>query len=258
MIAANQKTVRVKIKRQLSPGSTAHWETFDVPYVPGTGMNITSVLEWIAKYPKTVEGKATTPITYDAACLEEVCGSCSMLINGKVRQACSQLVEHLLKEQDHITLEPMSKFPLVRDLAVDRERLFNDLKAIRGWVPIDGSYYLGSGPKESPDNQDVRYILSRCMSCGCCLEACPQYTSDNNFVGAAVISQVRYFNRHDTGKQLAGERLDRMMETGGINHCGQAQNCVKVCPKEIPLTESIAEVGRSTTFHAFKRLFSQK
>ncbi len=257
MIAANEKIVRVKIKRQANPRAAAVWEEFDVPYTPGTGMNITSVLEWIAKYPKTVAGQDTTPVSYDAACLEEVCGSCSMLINGTVRQACSQLVDQLLKEQDHITLEPMTKFPLVRDLAVDRSRLFNDLKAIKGWVPIDGSYALGPGPKESPENQDVRYILSRCMSCGCCLEACPQYTIDNNFVGAAVISQVRYFNRHETGSRLAGDRLDRMMEPGGINHCGQAQNCVKVCPKEIPLTESIGEIGRKTTLHAFKKLFTK-
>jgi succinate dehydrogenase/fumarate reductase-like Fe-S protein len=31
-----------------------------------------------------------------------------------------------------------------------------------------------------------------------------------------------------------------MMEEGGVADCGKAGNCVEVCPKEIPLLESIA------------------
>ena len=98
------------------------------------------------------------------------------------------------------------------------------------------------------------------MSCGCCLEACPQYLKEENpenwdtaFVGAAAISQVRLFNEHETGKQLKGDRLDAMMGPGGVNDCGNAQNCVKVCPKNIPLTESIAATARP--IHAVKRFF---
>lgn len=253
--AVTEKIVRVKVMRQASPEEEAHWEEFDVPYQPGTGMNITSVLNYIAEYPKTIDGKETTPVSYDAACLEEVCGSCTMVINGQARQACSQLVEHLLEEQPTITIEPMSKFPVVRDLAVDRTRMFDNLKRIQGWVPIDSLYALGPGPREKPKNQEVRYAMSRCMTCGCCLEACPQFTLDNDFVGANTIGQVRYFNRHETGKELKSERLDVMIGAGGVVDCGNAQNCVKSCPKEVPLTEAIAEIGRDSTIHGVKKLF---
>jgi len=41
-----------------------------------------------------------------------------------------------------------------------------------------------------------------------------------------------------------------------VNDCGNAQNCVKVCPKEIPLTESIAAIGRDVTVHAVKKFFT--
>ena len=100
-------------------------------------------------------------------------GACTMVINGKVRQSCSALVDKL---EQPITLEPMSKYPLVRDLFVDRQRLFNDLKRVKAWVPIDGTYDLGPGPAISQKENDARYPLSRCISCGCCLEDCPQYT----------------------------------------------------------------------------------
>ena len=250
--------VVLRIRRQDSPDKpeTARWEEFSIPRVPN--MNVISCLQYVAANPVTADGKATTPPVWDSGCLEEVCGACTMLINGKTRQSCSALVDKLTDGPDGaITLEPMTKFPLVRDLFVDRQRLFNDLKRAKAWVPVDGTYDLGPGEPIPQELNDERYPLSRCISCGCCLEACPQYTPANRFVGAAVISQVRLFNDHPIGKALKGERLEVMMEEGGVADCGKAGNCVEVCPKEIPLLESIAAVQRQATVHAVKKFFNR-
>lgn len=267
---AGTRTVRFKIKRTDGPGKPTRWEEFDVPVSSGGAgsgsANVISCLQWIAENPVTRQGTHTTPVAYESGCLEEVCGSCTMVINGRVRQACSCLMDdYAPKDGDVVTLEPMSKFPVMRDLWVDRSRLFNDLKEVRGWVPIDGTYSLGKGPVEDPDTQQTRYRLSTCMSCGCCLEACPQYTLEpdedawaTSFVGAAVISQARYFNMHETGAVMKKKRLDVMSGPKGVNNCGNSQNCVKVCPKEIPLTESIAAMGRAVTVHRIKEFFSGK
>ncbi len=257
----SQRVLKVAVKRQADPAAPPRWERFEVPVEPGA--NLISVLQAIASRPTTTDGTSTTPIAYDSGCLEEVCGSCTMLVNGKVRQACSCLVDQFIDAGEAITIEPMSKFPVVRDLCVDRARLFAGLQRVKAWVPLDGTYHLGPGPKESPDDQEVRYALSTCMSCGCCLEACPQYNVepdsaawDHEFVGAAVISQARLFNMHGTGKVLKADRLEALSGRGGVNDCGNAQNCVQVCPKEIPLTESIAAAGRQSTVHAVKKFFS--
>jgi len=262
--AVEGRTVICKIKRCDGPGKPARWESFRVPVEPG--MNVIACLKYIAGHPVTVDSKPTTPVVYDAGCLEEVCGACTMVINGRARQSCSCLIdEYAPREGDTITLEPMSKFPVIRDLWVDRARLFHGLKRVKAWVPIDGTYSLGAGPKESPVNQQERYDMSECMSCGCCLEACPQFIIEpdenkweDSFVGAHAISQARLFNDHATGKELKGERLDELMTTGGVSECGNAQNCVKVCPKGVPLTESIASIGRQVTLHAVKRFFRGK
>jgi succinate dehydrogenase / fumarate reductase iron-sulfur subunit len=159
----------------------------------------------------------------------------------------------------------MTKFPLVRDLMVDRKRLFHNIKRVKAWVPIDGTYHLGKGPQDTPEHQQTRYKLSECMSCGCCMEACPQFLLepdeakwDRSFIGAHAISQARLFNEHPTGGVLKGDRMDALMGQGGVSDCGNAQNCVKVCPKEIPLTESIGAIGRTATVHGFKRFFTGK
>jgi len=255
MAAENQAPIVVKIKRQDRPDSAPYWQTFSIPYRPN--MNVTSVLQAISLSPQTQGGEKTAPINYDAACLEEVCGSCTMLINGVVRQACSALIDTIRKQTGTgaITLEPMTKFPVVRDLIVDRTRMFENLKRIKGWVPVDGYYNLGPGPKVDPKTQEETYALSRCMTCGCCLEACPQFTIDNKFVGAQIIAQVQYFNRNPIGKVDADERMEVVMGEGGITDCGNAQNCVQVCPKELPLADSWGYAGRAATIYSLKKFF---
>jgi succinate dehydrogenase / fumarate reductase iron-sulfur subunit len=175
------------------------------------------------------------------------------VINGRVRQACSALVDNLLEEAPEITLEPMTKFPVVRDLLVDRTRLFDALKRVKAWVPVDGYWDRGPGPRTAPKDQEEAYPLSRCMSCGCCMEACPQYNDKEDFHRAARDQSGDSVQHHAGRQAIAGERLDALAGPGGIAACGNAQNCVKVCPKDIPLTDSIAKAGRATTVHTIKR-----
>jgi succinate dehydrogenase / fumarate reductase iron-sulfur subunit len=226
------------------------WEEFHVERRPNA--NVISVLMQIQRNPVTSDGKKTTPPAWDAACLEEVCGSCTMNINGKVRQACSALIDHLTEP---VTLSPMKKFPLVRDLAVDRQKMFEALKRVKAWVPIDGTYDLGPGPRQGPEEALMRYTLSTCMTCGCCLEVCPQVSTTTAFIGAAAISQVRLFNTHPTGELNSADRLHGLMEAGGVGDCGKAGNCVEACPKHIPLTSSIADMARETTKQSLRDFF---
>jgi len=112
---AETKQVIVRIKRQADRRKRRAGKNFSQV---AASMNVIICLRDIAENPVTRDGKKTTPISYDSNCLEEICGSCAMLINGKARMACSALVDQL---EQPIRIEPMSKFPLVRDLTVDRQ-----------------------------------------------------------------------------------------------------------------------------------------
>jgi succinate dehydrogenase / fumarate reductase iron-sulfur subunit len=247
------KRVRLKVKRRDAPDAASYWQEFDLPWQPH--MNVISALMEIRKRPVTASGEATTPVVWECVCLEEVCGSCTMLVNGRVRQSCSAMVDSIAPDGQTIELQPMTKFPVVRDLVVDRSRMFEDLKRVRAWIALDGSHELGPGPRQSQENQETAYPLSRCMTCGCCLEACPQIGPTSRFIGAAALNQVRLFNLHPSGAMHAGERLDAVMGAGGVEDCGKAQNCAAVCPKDIPLVDSIASVGRAATVRMVKKWF---
>jgi succinate dehydrogenase / fumarate reductase, iron-sulfur subunit len=75
-------------------------------------------------------------------------------------------------------------------------------------------------------------------------------------VGPQIAAQVQLFNSNPTGRRQKEKRLRPMMEEGGISDCGNAQNCVKVCPKNIPLTDAIAATGRDVTIQAFEDMFN--
>src|ERR1700756_4631674 len=156
---AEGKEVIVRIKRQASPKEAARWEEFSLPWRPS--MNVIICLRDIAENPVTRDGNPTTPVSYDSNCLEEVCGSCAMLVNGKARMACSALVDQL---EQPIRLEPLSKFPVARHLATARAVIFGNLKAGKAWVPIAGTDNLGSGPGMTAEDQGAAYPLSRCIS----------------------------------------------------------------------------------------------
>ena len=112
----------VRILGETIPRSASYWQGFRLKREQG--LNVTGGCNESRHIRRTEATNRSAPIAYEANCLEEVCGSCTMLINGRVRQACSALVDRLLEESPgQIELRPMSKFPVIRDLVVDRRRL---------------------------------------------------------------------------------------------------------------------------------------
>jgi len=188
-----------------------------------------SFLEMLDVVNEGLSARGEEPIAFDHDCREGICGACGMVINGvphgpaKSTTTC-QLHMRLFNDGDEITIEPWraAAFPVVRDLFVDRTRLFNGLKKIKGWVPVDGYHNAGPGPRQSQEQQQTIYPITECISCACCLEACPQYSKielarregetdeqfearkraahERGFVGAAIIAQTMRFNYDPTGK----------------------------------------------------------
>jgi len=250
--APMDKVIRLRILRRDSPEARPYWQDFCLPWRPN--LNVISCLMEIQAKPVSAEGLAVAPVAWESNCLEEVCGSCSMVINGRPRQACTTLVDSLSQP---IELRPLSKFKGVRDLIVDRTPMFQALAKVKAWVPIDGTHDLGPGPKMAESERERAYQFSRCMTCGCCMESCPQYQLGGDFIGPAPLGQAHLFIQHPTGGLNKADKLHAVMGKGGVADCGKAQNCAKACPKQIPLTDAIAELGRETTLQWFKDLLGQ-
>ena len=252
-------SIVMKIKRQKDAKSASYWEEFKMPYVPNS--NIISCLMTIQRNPVNTKGEKVTAPAWEAACLEEVCGTCTMVINGTARQACATLIDSAGKPQGdtlYVTVEPMTKFPVIRDLVVDRSYMFETLKRLKAWIPIDGIHDLGPAVRMSPSQAELRYDFSRCMTCGCCVESCPNVSNNSNFIGPTALGQAFLFNHHPVGKELEDDRYDVLAGPDGLLGCGNAQNCIEACPKEISLTRAIAELNRGILWNRMKKVFVAK
>jgi succinate dehydrogenase / fumarate reductase iron-sulfur subunit len=89
------------------------------------------------------------------------------------------------------------------------------------------------------------------------MEVCPQFNDATGFVGAATIAQAKLFNMDPSGAVLKEERLRALAGDGGIQECGFAQNCVQACPKQLPLTEAISDLGRDVFVQQVKDFFAR-
>jgi succinate dehydrogenase / fumarate reductase iron-sulfur subunit len=249
---SEKKVIKFQVKRQLSPKDKPFWEDYEMDYRPS--LNVITLLMEQNAYPTKRCGSKSTPVSYSANCLEEVCGACTMKINGEVRQACTALVDKL---KQPIKIEPLSKFPVERDLHVNRDKMFDNLKEIQGWIPVSVYSPIGEGPKLSPSVQEKAYNFSECMTCGCCLESCPQWSSTDNFIGPQAIAQAVLFNLHPTGAVLKDQRIETLIEKG-LNICGNAQSCEAACPKNLDLIGAISEANWQATKDLASNFFGKR
>ena len=166
------------------------------------------------------------------SCRQATCGSCGMMINGKPRLACFTKISEL--NSDVITVEPMSNFPIIRDLAVKFERLFDSHHKIKPYLVRDDTE-LESDEKEflqSPKEVEQYIQFANCIKCGLCNSACPTMATDSSFVGPQALAQAyRYVaDSRDKGKD---SRLKIIDESHGIWRCHFAGSCSQVCPKGV-------------------------
>ncbi|MBI4126830.1 MAG: succinate dehydrogenase iron-sulfur subunit [Deltaproteobacteria bacterium] len=243
-----EREVHLKVRRQESPDDLSSWEEFRVTVPPS--QTVMELLQRLKLKPITADGLPTTPVVFDASCTSAMCGACAMLINGRVRMACTTLVD-MIKEP--IILEPLRSFPVVRDLMVDRDAMFEALKNMRLWTEIDGWSDAGSGPRKTPAQQEWSAMLSRCTMCGCCCEASPQYHARSPFVGPHVMAHVARCNREPNGVIDKTKRLTALMQPGGL--ADSDEGCSDVCPQKIPLDRVTAGLNWEVTAFSVRRFF---
>ena len=166
------------------------------------------------------------------SCRQATCGSCGMIINGKPRLACFTKINEL--DSDVVTVEPMNNFPIIRDLAVRFERLFDSHRKIKPYLIRDDSEIISNEKEflQSPKEVEQYIQFANCIKCGLCNSACPTMATDSSFVGPQALAQAyRYVaDSRDKGKD---SRLKIIDESHGIWRCHFAGSCSQVCPKGV-------------------------
>ena len=196
---------------------------FQVPYEKWT-----TVLDTILDVKKHFDH--SVGVRY--SCRQASCGSCGMIINGKPKLACFTKITEL--GSNIVTVEPMHNFPIIRDLVVSFERLFDTHKRLKPYLISEDSE-ITPGTKESlqsPEEVEKYIQFANCIKCGLCNSACPTMATDSSFIGPQALAQAyRYIaDNRDKGKD---KRLKIIDDSHGIWRCHFAGSCSQVCPKGV-------------------------
>ncbi|WP_224393125.1 succinate dehydrogenase/fumarate reductase iron-sulfur subunit [Pseudonocardia sp. ICBG1293] len=188
------------------------------------------------------------PVAFDHDCREGICGSCSMVIDGRphgpqrATTTCQLHMRHY-SDGDTIVIEPFrsGSFPVLKDLVVDRAA-FDKMIQAGGYVSVN----TGSAPEANSNavpkvSADRSFAAANCIGCGACVAACPN-GSASLFLGA----KLTHLGELPQGQPERYERVVSMVEeheAAGFGGCTNTGACATACPKEIPL-DVISQLNR--------------
>jgi len=175
-------------------------------------------------------------LAFRFCCRAGVCGSCAMVIAGKIRLACETQISQFL-DLNEIMISPLPHQKVVRDLAVDYEHFFERLRAVKPYLigkePCPEKEYIQLPKERVPINEPID-----CIMCGSCTSACTMAWTSSSYLGpAALLKSYRFLV--DTRDAVPDERLDIIESENGVWRCHTQFNCVEVCPKKLNPTEAI-------------------
>ena len=220
-----KKTIR--ILRQKGPGEQPYYE--DHPFESAAeNATVATALMQIA---------TQTDLVWEHSCLQKKCGACAMVIDRRPRLACDTPLAAC--PGDVVVVEPLKKFPVIRDLLVDRTILAENLQEMQ--------VYAQEQTKENGKTEhsillceETVYEASRCLQCGLCLEICPNWYPDGIFAGMSAMAPAAREMARDNIGEIAETYRKRIYEG-----CGKSLACRDVCPAGLDMDRLLSRNSKA-------------
>lgn len=234
----------LRVWRQHDAGSPGAFEKYDVDEI-GPDMSFLEMLDTVNEKLITDENP---PIAFDHDCREGICGSCSLVINGRPHgprrhtTACQLHMRHF-EDGETITIEPWRAraFPVIRDLVVDR-RAFDRIIQSGGYISVrTGSAPDANATSVPQESAEAAFDAAACIGCGACVAVCPN-ASASLFV-AAKAQQLSLLPQGQAERYRRAINLVETMDREGFGACSNHYECESACPKGIPV-RFIADLNR--------------
>lgn len=189
-------------------------------------------------------------LAFRYACRVGMCGSCTMVVNGRERWACRTLLASL--GTGVVTVRPLYHFPLIRDLVVDMEPFTRKMKAVGAAFVAKGEA-TGFAPigRGSRERRQIDPAVE-CIGCGACLSACTMVGWNENFAGPAALNRA-FTLMADSRDGAGAERWPVLLSEEALFRCHGQANCTEVCPMELSPTDSILKLRRKSIFQLVSR-----
>jgi succinate dehydrogenase / fumarate reductase iron-sulfur subunit len=249
--------VKLKVWRQKDANSAGGFKEYETPEL-NASMSFLEMLD-VVNDELTIKGEE--PVAFDHDCREGICGTCSLVINGKAHGphrgvATCQTYMRNFSDGDVITVEPFRAraFPVIKDLIVDRSA-FDRIMQAGGFISVRTGGACDANalpvPKEAAD---LAMDAAACIGCGACVAACK-----NGSAMLFVSAKVSQFGLLPQGQPERDRRVLAMvkqMDAEGFGNCTNYYECSAVCPKLIS-HEFIARMNRDFLKATLRSAFTQ-
>jgi succinate dehydrogenase / fumarate reductase iron-sulfur subunit len=223
----------IKVKRQLSSKSNPYWQSFS--FQGDSTLSISDMLDKLnfADDLIDIEGKIAPRIAWECSCQQGVCGACAMVICGTPALACKTKLS--IAKKGIIVLEPLSKFPVVRDLCVDRSSISDIL--------VEKQMWLKESAIHNEKFEKLQYVANKCMKCGLCIEVCPNTGLGGKNKGACFAVECflkKTLDNNNASQKNAKDNFSKLFAFG----CSKSFSCEDICPAKIDLKSIICLMNK--------------
>ncbi len=241
----NPRILKISILRfdPHDPEDFPHMETFEIE--EAHGMTLYVALNEIREHHDN-------SLKFDFVCRAGICGSCSMLVNGRPTLACRTLTKKL---DEHFTLAPLPLFELIGDLSVYTGKWMRGMnERLESWIHEKENELNVDKLEEKmePALADEIYELDRCVECGCCVAGCGTAQMKPYFVGAVGLNKIARYQLDPRDKRSDEDYYELIGDEDGVFGCMTLLGCEDVCPKDLPLQSKIAYLRRMMIKTALK------
>jgi fumarate reductase iron-sulfur subunit len=217
-----------------------HFQRYEVP----------CKAEWVVLDAlNAIKADIDPTLNYRWSCHMAVCGSCGMMVNGEPKLACHAFLRDY---QGLIRIEPLTHFPIERDLVTVADDFIDKLKRVKPYlIPKEAKSLEGGEYRQTPAQLMKYRQYSMCINCMLCYAVCPEYALQPEFLGPAAITLAHRYNQ-DSRDGGRGERQEVIATDEGVWACSFVGACSEVCPKAVDPAGALQQVKVASTLDWFK------
>lgn len=244
MITRDAYTFKILRYDAITPDEKPVFQSYRIKVIPGL-----TVLAMLIRIRDEIDGT----LAFRSSCRSAVCGSCAMVINGKIDLACRTQVAFF--ESNTIILEPLPNMDIIKDLVVDMKLFWDMYERVQPWL----TRKTPDPEKELSQSEEERSRIDQfvnCILCASCYGGCPVVSRDPEYAGPAALAKLERFML-DSRDERGAAFLKTMNNEKGLWGCDTVLRCIDACPKDVRPTDAIIGLRRTLIKEKAKRFFDK-
>jgi len=236
LISSDYFTFKILRYDAVESSTEPYLQSYKIRVIPGL-----TILMVLLRIRDEIDGT----LAFRSSCRSAVCGSCAMVINGKIDLACRTQAAAFGSKT--IILEPLPNMEIIKDLVVDMTPFWNMYEKVKPYLIRKSSDPDKEIPQTKEDRKKIDQYVN-CILCASCYGACPVLARNPDYIGPAAFAKLERFML-DSRDERPEDFLENVNNDKGVWGCDTVLRCIDACPKDVRPTDSIVGLRKQLVRH---------